>query len=241
MNSLNCPDVLYHALLYNAYLACKAPNPQNGIVPCPRSHVRYRRLWSDNTEAVFRRCCRSLEGLFAAVRTLFDSWHISHRGKLTLSHSSHALPAPKPRPTNAGHARRLNRRTEKTTPNETPRPERMSIEERQRSHCRYVLAGLSEIDSLPLICLLYRDRAGGHVSRVRVLCPAITRNHLLSPSAQTLQIESNYGQCLITGLSWEWLYLFVEQSFAHGACGPRDVRNGLGVVFGHGSGYFECN
>ena len=34
----------------------------------------------------------------------------------------------------AGHARRLNRRTEKTTPKETPRPERMSIEERQRSH-----------------------------------------------------------------------------------------------------------
>lgn len=51
-----------------------------------------------------------------------------------LSHSSHALPAPKPRPTKAGHARRLKRRTEKMTPKETPRPERMSIEERQRSH-----------------------------------------------------------------------------------------------------------
>ena len=51
-----------------------------------------------------------------------------------LSHSSHALPAPNPRPTNAGHARRLKRSTEKTTPNDRPRPERMSIEERQRSH-----------------------------------------------------------------------------------------------------------
>lgn len=54
---------------------------------------------------------------------------------LTLSHSSQARPAPNPRPTNAGHARRLKRSTEKTTPNETPRPERMSMEDRQRSHC----------------------------------------------------------------------------------------------------------
>jgi hypothetical protein len=52
----------------------------------------------------------------------------------TLSHSSHARPAPKPRPTQAGQARRLNRRTEKTMPKETPRPERMSMEDRQRSH-----------------------------------------------------------------------------------------------------------
>lgn len=73
-----------------------------------------------------------------------------------MSHSSHALPAPKPRPTNAGHARRLKRRTEKTTPNETPRPERMSIEERQRSHCHRVLATLSKIDPVSLICVLYR-------------------------------------------------------------------------------------
>lgn len=50
-------------------------------------------------------------------------------------HSSYALPAPKPAPTKAGHARRLNRRTEKTTPKPTPILERTRREERQRSHC----------------------------------------------------------------------------------------------------------
>lgn len=60
-----------------------------------------------------------------------------------LSHSSHARPAPNPRPTHAGHARRLKRRTEKTIPNETPRPERMSIDERQRSHFSLSRASLS--------------------------------------------------------------------------------------------------
>jgi len=52
----------------------------------------------------------------------------------TLSHSSQALPAPKPKPTKAGHARRLKRRTEKMTPNEAPRVERMSMVLRQWSH-----------------------------------------------------------------------------------------------------------
>jgi hypothetical protein len=59
----------------------------------------------------------------------------SARSTLTVSHSSQALPAPKPRPTHAGHALLLNRRTEKTMPKERPREERMAIEERQRSHC----------------------------------------------------------------------------------------------------------
>jgi hypothetical protein len=51
-----------------------------------------------------------------------------------LLHSSYALPAPNPNPTIAGHARRLKRRTENTTPNERPRDERIKREERQRSH-----------------------------------------------------------------------------------------------------------
>ncbi|KAF4636308.1 hypothetical protein G7Y89_g1788 [Cudoniella acicularis] len=49
-------------------------------------------------------------------------------------HSSYARPAPKPKPTKAGHALRLNSRTEKTTPKERPREERIRREERQRSH-----------------------------------------------------------------------------------------------------------
>jgi len=30
------------------------------------------------------------------------------------------------------------------------------------------------------------------------------------------------------------LYLFVEESFAHGTCGARDGSDGLGGVVGHG-------
>lgn len=55
-------------------------------------------------------------------------------------HSSYDLPAPKPNPTKAGHARRLKRRTEKTTPNPRPREERISIDERQRSHYRCIVS-----------------------------------------------------------------------------------------------------
>lgn len=51
------------------------------------------------------------------------------------SASSHALPAPMPRPTQAGHALLLKRRTEKTTPKERPMVERMSMDEIARSHC----------------------------------------------------------------------------------------------------------
>lgn len=51
-------------------------------------------------------------------------------------HSSYALPAPKPAPTNAGHALRLNRRTEKTTPKPRPSVDLMSRLDRQRSHCK---------------------------------------------------------------------------------------------------------
>jgi len=52
----------------------------------------------------------------------------------TLSHSSQALPAPKPRPIHAGHALLLNSSTEATMPKDRPRDERMSTDDRQRSH-----------------------------------------------------------------------------------------------------------
>ncbi|KAL8759591.1 MAG: hypothetical protein Q9184_003574 [Pyrenodesmia sp. 2 TL-2023] len=51
------------------------------------------------------------------------------------SASSQALPAPKPSPTHAGHALRLNKRTEKTTPNERPREERIRKDDIAWSHC----------------------------------------------------------------------------------------------------------
>lgn len=60
--------------------------------------------------------------------------------ELTLSHCSQALPAPNPRPTHAGQALLLNNKTEKTTPKDRPREERMTMEERQRSHCKLVSA-----------------------------------------------------------------------------------------------------
>lgn len=46
-------------------------------------------------------------------------------GRLTLSHSSHALPAPNPNPAHTGHDLRLKRRTEKITPKDAPRVLRM--------------------------------------------------------------------------------------------------------------------
>lgn len=49
-------------------------------------------------------------------------------------HSSYARPAPKPTPTNAGHALRLNSSTEKTTPKPRPRVDLTRRFERQRSH-----------------------------------------------------------------------------------------------------------
>lgn len=51
------------------------------------------------------------------------------------SASSHARPAPKPRPTQAGQALRLNSSTENMTPKERPREERMIMDEMARSHC----------------------------------------------------------------------------------------------------------
>lgn len=72
-------------------------------------------------------------GLIPPYALRFSSCDACFRLQL---HSSYALPAPKPTPTNAGHALRRNRRTEKTTPNPRPRVDFMSMLEMQRSHCR---------------------------------------------------------------------------------------------------------
>jgi hypothetical protein len=61
------------------------------------------------------------------------------------SDSSQARPAPKPRPTHAGQALRLNSRTEKTTPKDRPRDDLIIMEEMARSHYRIVrLAHVSD-------------------------------------------------------------------------------------------------
>lgn len=52
----------------------------------------------------------------------------------TLSHSSHALPAPNPNPAHTGNDLRLKRSTEKITPNDAPRVLLMSRVLRQWSH-----------------------------------------------------------------------------------------------------------
>lgn len=59
------------------------------------------------------------------------------------SASSQALPAPNPNPTHAGHALRLNRRTEKTTPKERPMEERIRREDRAWSHLSLSNASLT--------------------------------------------------------------------------------------------------
>lgn len=59
------------------------------------------------------------------------------------SASSQALPAPKPNPTQAGHALRLNRRTEKTTPKESPKVDRIRREDIVWSHLSLSNASLT--------------------------------------------------------------------------------------------------
>ncbi len=68
---------------------------------------------------------------------VFEGFGIHGRGgalpprRNALSQPSHARPAPKPKPTHAGQARRLNSSTEKMTPNERPSVERMASDDRQ--------------------------------------------------------------------------------------------------------------
>lgn len=65
------------------------------------------------------------------------------RIKCIPSASSHARPAPNPVPNHTGQARRLNRRTEKTTPKDRPSEERMIMDEMARSHCNKQVGGIS--------------------------------------------------------------------------------------------------
>ena len=82
----------------------------------------------------------SFDGAVARLNDFIAANQLSDRKSggiwylLTLSHSSQALPAPKPSPVHTGHALRLNNSTEKTTPNPTPREDRITIEDMQRSH-----------------------------------------------------------------------------------------------------------
>lgn len=87
---------------------------------------------SEHTKSIARRRSRTLEALYVQVSDNVSCSRL--RDIHTLSHSSHALPAPNPRPAHTGHARRLNRRTEKITPNDAPKPERMRRVLRQWSH-----------------------------------------------------------------------------------------------------------
>lgn len=66
------------------------------------------------------------------------------------SHSSTARPAPKPVPNHKGHARRLKIRTEKMTPNESPRPDLMMRLDKQRSHLSFNKASLKGLDVLEI-------------------------------------------------------------------------------------------
>lgn len=59
-------------------------------------------------------------------------------------HSSYARPAPKPTPMNAGHALRLNRRTEKTTPKPRPRVDLTRRLDRQWSHYKNKMSETAE-------------------------------------------------------------------------------------------------
>lgn len=89
-------------------------------------------LWPENTEAISGRCSCPLEAL--------QDRYVSRVGmyvpleERTLSHSSHALPAPNPRPAHTGNDLRLKSNTEKITPNDAPRVLLMSRVLRQWSH-----------------------------------------------------------------------------------------------------------
>jgi len=121
--SLSNPKSYYTAIsLYDKYPSHEPDlSPKSLLLSHPRKHTPSK---------------------FHGLRTRNPSFEGAAARLNELSHSSHARPAPKPNPTYAGHARRLKRRTEKTMPKERPRPERMSMEERQRSHFSFKSASL---------------------------------------------------------------------------------------------------
>jgi len=109
------PDVLSSsARLYLSVLTFRSPSVLNGRSP---------RLKLAVCNQILARASRRVEGIPSA--------------------SSQARPAPKPVPSHTGHALRLNRSTEKITPKENPRPDRMTKEERARSHFSLSSASLT--------------------------------------------------------------------------------------------------
>lgn len=71
---------------------------------------------------------------------------------LTLSHSSHALPAPKPSPVHTGHDLLLNSRTENMTPKDAPSVLLIRSVLRQWSHF-----AMKYVSTCPHPCSEYRD------------------------------------------------------------------------------------
>ena len=83
-----------------------------------------------------------LSGVGPVPAILYACFRISRDACFRLQlHSSYARPAPKPTPTHAGHALRLKRRTEKTTPKPRPSVDLTARLERQRSHLKILARG----------------------------------------------------------------------------------------------------
>lgn len=112
------------------------------------------------------------------------------------SASSQARPAPKPRPTHAGQALRLNRRTEKTTPKERPREDLMITEEMARSHYVSRIKGLAHVvestGPCPKPCpkLMPRARAS------QALCSVAKK----AQDRQALSLTFSLSRASLTGL-----------------------------------------
>ena len=104
--------------------------------PSSRSYQSHTIPTRCGTPSFERRCSIVSEYLRRVFHTIFLP-----------SASSKALPAPNPSPTHAGHALRLNNRTEKTTPKDRPRDERMRKEEIAWSHYNRVKFWLEEKQS----------------------------------------------------------------------------------------------
>jgi hypothetical protein len=118
----------------------------------------------------------------------------------------------------------LNRSTEKTTPKERPRPERMSIEERQRSHCEEVIVSTQMYLDLGLGILvsMYLLVKQSFTHRPRRLCDGRNRcgcvfGHIVCPQSSQLIVSALCGRvwdAMATGMGfvWERLMSFGRQS-----------------------------
>lgn len=98
------------------------------------------------------------------------SWNIM--GCPLPSASSHALPAPKPVPNHTGHALRLKRRTEKMTPKEKPRPDRITILDKARSHCYHSVS----LNILDLCRVLGVEESWTVSTEAKHVCPGASHS-----------------------------------------------------------------